>query len=73
MLEANLTLSDQKLAQFVATKCSPYGVVKSVNIYRSPTPYAVVRMSGRRETAELARKLGKAVFEGAAIIPLQRK
>jgi hypothetical protein len=30
-------------------------------------------MGDRQETGELARKIGKAVFEGAAIIPLKRK
>jgi hypothetical protein len=73
MLLVDLTLSDVKLIKFIATKCVSYGTVKSVNVYRSPTPYAVVRMGDRQETGELARKIGKAVFEGAAIIPLKRK
>jgi hypothetical protein len=73
MLVVDLTLSDVKLIKLIATKCAPFGTVRSVNIYRSPTPYAVVRMGDRQETGELARKIGKAVFEGAAIVPLKRK
>jgi hypothetical protein len=46
--------------------------VKSVNIYRTPTTYAVVRMDDRRCASLAAQKLGKSTFDGAVVIPLKR-
>ena len=73
MLQVDLTKTDLAIARLVTEKCAPFGEVISVNIYRSPTAYAVVRMDSRKEAVVVARKLGKSTFDGTVIIPLKRK
>jgi hypothetical protein len=73
MIRVDLSKSNKVLSNMIADLCAPYGKVKSVNIYRSPTPYAVVQMDDRKKAVLMARKLGKLGFDGAALIPLKRK
>ena len=72
MLQIDLTKNDRDIAKLITDKCKPFGAVKSVNIYRTPTTYAVVRMDDRRCASMAAQKLGKATFDGAVVIPLKR-
>jgi len=73
MLKVDLTKTDTQICRLIAEKCKPFGAITSVNLYRSPSPYAVVRMETRKEASALSRKLGKSTFDGAVIIPLERK
>ena len=73
MLQIDLTKTDREISKIITDQCTPFGAVKSVNIYRSPTSYAVVRMDDRRQASLAAQKLGKATFDGAVVIPLKRK
>jgi hypothetical protein len=73
MLQVDLTKTDIQICRIIADKCTPFGAVTSVNIYRSPTPYAVVRMENRKHASVLARKFGKSTYDGTVIIPLKRK
>ncbi|MDB5812396.1 MAG: hypothetical protein JWN94_4518 [Betaproteobacteria bacterium] len=73
MLEVDLSKPDKELVELITAKCKPFGAIKSVNLYRSPRPNAIVRMEGRAEAAKLAVKLGKPTFDGAVIIPLKQR
>ena len=73
MLQVDLTKSDKEICKLIVDKCTPFGAVKSVNIYRSPTAYAIVRVDNRKLASAIARKFGKSTFDGAVIIPLKRK
>jgi hypothetical protein len=73
MLQIDLTRTDKDICKFISDQCKRFGDVKSVNIYRSPTTYAVVRMIDRSDASAVAKKMGKATFDGAVVIPLKRK
>jgi hypothetical protein len=73
MIRVDLSKSNKALSNIIADLCAPFGKVNSVNIYRSPTPYAVVQMDDRKKALVVARKLGKLGFDGAVLIPLKRK
>jgi len=73
MIRVDLSKSNKALSNIISDICAPFGKVKSVNIYRSPTPFAVVQMEDRKKALVVARKLGKLGFDGAVLIPLKRK
>jgi hypothetical protein len=73
MIQIDLTKTDKEICMFISDQCKLFGKVKSVNIYRTPTTYAIVRMDDRREASLAAEKFGKATFDGAVVIPLKRK
>jgi hypothetical protein len=73
MLEVDLSKSDKELLELVTDKCRPFGAIRSVNIYRSPRPNAIVRMEDRGQASKLAVKLGTPTFDGAVIIPLKQR
>ena len=73
MIRVDLSKSNKVLSNLIAESCATFGKVKSVNIYRSPTPFAVVQMDDRKKAILVARKFGKLGFDGAVLIPLKRK
>ena len=73
MIRVDLSKSNKVLSTIIWDLCAPFGKVSSVNIYRSPTPFAVVQMEDRKKALLVARKLGKLGFDGAVLIPLKRK
>ena len=73
MLQIDLTGTNKEMCKTITDQCKSYGKVKSVNIYRSPTSYALVRMEQRKDATMVASKLGKATFDGGVLIPLMRK
>jgi hypothetical protein len=73
MLQIDLTRTDREISKIVMDACEPFGTVKSVNIYRSPTSYALVKLNDRQEASLVARRFGQSTFDGAVIIPLKRK
>ncbi len=73
MLEVDLSKTDKQIVDFVTARCKPFGPIKSINLYRTPRPYAIVRMEDRRHASTLAIKLGKRTFDGAVIIMLMQR
>jgi hypothetical protein len=73
MLQIDLTGTNKEMCKTIIDQCQLFGKVKSVNIYRSPTSYALVQMEQRKDATKVASKLGKATFDGGVLIPLIRK
>jgi len=70
-LQVDLTQSDLELSQYITARCSGFGIVRSVQIHRDPTPFALVEMITRNVTLELAGEYGGSVFGSAALIHLE--
>jgi hypothetical protein len=73
MLQVDLKATDQKVRQIIVEKCTKFGRVKSVKLHRTPTAFALVEMSTRDQTNELAAKYGGSVFGTCALIHLEHK
>jgi len=61
-LKVDLRKNDKELTLFLTEHFSAFGTVRSVNIHRQPTPFALVAMSTPHETLNLA-----AQYEGSAL------
>ena len=73
MLQVDLAKPDRQLSQLIAMKCSSFGIVKSVQIHRNPTPFALITMSSRSEMLELAAMYGGSCFGMCAVIHLEEE
>jgi hypothetical protein len=73
MLPVNLNDTDHNVRQFIAHTCSETGYVVSVKLHRLPTPFALVEMSRRKESAELAARFGGSTFGSCALVHLEHK
>jgi hypothetical protein len=70
MLLVDLNDSDYQIAQFIKVSCLAFGRVKSVKIHRSPVPFALIEMSSREQTFELAARYGGSTFGTCALVHL---
>ena len=73
MLSVNLNDTDHKLRQAIAHTCSDTGRVVSVRLHRLPTPFVLVEMSRREESADLAARFGGSTFGTLALVHLEHK
>ena len=72
MLQVDLALNDRELQQLVAALCASFGVVRSVKIHRTPTPFALVEMANHMATMEIAAQYGGSAFGTAALVHLEQ-
>ncbi len=72
MLEVDLEAHDQTVGQVVATNCGRFGRVASVKLHRNPSAFALVEMTTREQTQELAANYGGSVFGTCALIHLNQ-
>jgi hypothetical protein len=73
MLQVDLREPDYKIAQYVKARCSGFGDVISVTIHRSPTPFALVLMSQRIVTQQVADQYVGAAFGNSVLIHLEQR
>jgi len=73
VLQVDLNKTDRELGQFVAARCSGFGIVRSVKIHRTPTPFALVEMGTHHDTLELAAQHGGSAFGSCALIHLEQE
>lgn len=73
MLEVDLQAPDQDVGQRVSQTCSQYGRVTSVKVHRTPSAFALVEMTNRDQTYELAANYGGSTFGTCALIHLHQK
>jgi len=73
MLEVNLAHADAELQQFITNTCSEIGQVMSVTVYRLPHPFALIEMSRRSESADLAEGLRGSNFGICMRVRLKHK
>ena len=73
MLSVNLNDTDHNVRQLIAHSCSGTGRVVSVKLHRLPTPFALVEMSRREESADLAARFGGSTFGALALVHLEHK
>ena len=73
MLEVDLQEPDREIGEMVAQRCASFGRVTSVKIHRTPSAFALVEMTTRDQTNELAANLGGSVFGTCALIHLEQK
>ena len=73
MLLVNLNDTDHHLQQLIAHSCTESGHVVSVRLHRLPTPFVLVEMSRREESAELAARFGGSTFGTLALVHLEHK
>jgi hypothetical protein len=73
MLEVDLEAPDQKVGQTVAESCAPFGRVTSVKVHRNPSAFALVEMTTREQTGDLAATYGGSAFGNCVLIHLQQK
>jgi hypothetical protein len=72
MLEVDLDGTDASVERSVTESCSIYGRVASVKVHRQPTPFALVEMSRREQTYEVASQYGGSAFGTAALVHLKQ-
>ena len=73
MLEVDLNEPDQSIERVVAESCKQFGRVTSVKIHRTPSAFALVEMTTREQTSELAASYGGSAFGTCVLIHLQQK
>lgn len=73
MMEVDLTKTDKDIVKVVTDACKKFGFIKSVNLYRTPKPHAMVRMEDRSKAFKVANCFGQSTFDGAVMIPLKQR
>lgn len=73
MLEVDLNVSDAILGNIVAESCTRFGRVTSVKVHRTPSPFALVEMTTREQTSDLAATYGGSAFGTCVLIHLEQK
>mgnify|MGYP003336443027 FL=1 len=73
MLEVDLNAPDIQVSELVAQTCALFGKVTSVKVHRTPSAFALVEMTTRDQTNELAGRYGGSTFGTCALIHLQQK
>ena len=72
-MELNLKNSDTLVELVIAKRCAKYGAVAAVEVHSDPSPFALVEMSRRDHTAEVATQYQGSIFGNAALIRLEHK
>ena len=73
MLEVDLEGSDLHVERSIAESCSAFGRVASVKVHREPSPFALIEMSRREQTYEVAAQYGGSAFGTSALVHLASK
>lgn len=73
MLEVDFNEPDPRLKRSIMETCAAFGPVRSVKVHRKHSPFAVIEMSDRAQTFELAGKFGGSTFGTSALIHLTPK
>lgn len=73
MLEVDLNVTDLQVGESVAQRCAEFGKVTAVKVHRTPSAFALVEMTTREQTNELAASYGGSTFGTCALIHLQQK
>ena len=73
MLEVDLDSPDRSVERSITESCSVYGRVASVKVHREPSPFALIEMSRREQTYEVAAQYGGSAFGTAALVHLAPK
>jgi len=71
MLQVDLKQTAQELSRLITVRCSAFGKVKSVQIHRSPKPFALVEMATRYEALELAAHYERTAFGTCVLLYLE--
>ena len=72
MLQVNLDEPDYQIAQVIKDICAATGRVASVRVHRTPVPFALIEMSRREHTYELAARFGGSTFGTCALVHLEQ-
>lgn len=70
-LQVDLNKSDQELNKAIAARCSGFGPVRSIQIYRSPKLYALVEMATLFHALQLASKYSCSAFGKCVLVHLE--
>lgn len=73
MLEVDLDSPDLNVERSITQSCSVYGRVASVKVHRQPSPFALIEMSKREQTYEVAAQYGGSAFGTSALVHLTPK
>lgn len=73
MLEVDLNSPDMNVERSIIESCSVYGRVASVKVHRQPSPFALIEMSKREQTYEVAAQYGGSAFGTSALVHLTPK
>ena len=73
MLEVDLNDPDNNVARSITESCAKYGRVTSVKVHREPSPFALIEMSQREQTYEVAAQYGGSAFGTSALVHLAQK
>ncbi len=73
MLEVDLDSPDLNVERSITESCSVYGRVASVKVHREPSPFALIEMSRREQTFEVAAQYGGSAFGNSALVHLAPK
>ena len=73
MLEVDLENADPQLEISITESCSAFGRVASVKVHREPSPFALIEMSRREQTYEVAAQYGGSAFGTSALVHLAQK
>jgi hypothetical protein len=72
-LKVDLKKLDKELNLLLTGHFSAFGIVRSVNIHRQPTPFALVAMSTQYETLNLAAQYGGSALGSCALVHLEQE
>lgn len=72
-LKVDLKKNDRELTLFLTEHFSSFGIVRSVNIHRQPTPFALIAMSTHQETLSLAAQYGGSALGSHALVHLEQE
>ena len=73
MLEVDLESSDPMVERSITESCSVFGRVTSVKVHREPSAFALIEMSQREQTFEVAAQYGGSAFGTSALVHLAQK
>jgi hypothetical protein len=71
MLHVDLNAADSQIAHDIKTKCHAFGQVRSVEVHRIPTTFALVEMAHPEQVREVAASFGGSAFGIHALIALR--
>ena len=73
MLEVDLEDPDKNVERSITESCAKYGRVTSVKVHRDPSPFALIEMSQREQTYQVAATYGGSAFGTSALVHLAQK
>jgi hypothetical protein len=73
MMLVDLAAPDHSVVKLVAENCAAFGRVTSVKVHRTPSAFALVEMTTREQTHDLAATYGGSTFGTCVLIHLQQK